>query len=194
MSSVAGGARSKTTFTSRANARPGVPKGPAPAPGPCPSSTALGRRCRPKWSQPSSAVEQAYAVALGAAFPLTRAEGWHSRPEDVLQYPVRCRSTREKSGFGQPFGDKDERRGRAYTNTKKVVTGCLTIHHLSGETAEAPTSAAGSAMIGTPLDRGHHEPAPDRPKPAPGPSPSPATGRRHQLCEDVGSMVADGWD
>jgi len=40
----------------------------------------------------------------------------------------------------------------AYTSIKKVAIGCLTIHDLSDETSEAPTSAAGSAMIGAPLD------------------------------------------
>ena len=78
---------------------------------------------------------------------------WKSRPEDVLKYAVRCRSTRKKSRLGQPFGDKDRAVVVAYTSIKKVAIGCLTIHDLSGETSEPPTSAAGSAMIGAPLDR-----------------------------------------
>jgi len=39
-------------------------------------------------------------------------EGRHSRPEDVLQHPVRRRSAREKPRLGQPLGDKDEGRRR----------------------------------------------------------------------------------
>jgi hypothetical protein len=119
---------------------------------------------------------------------------WHSRPEDVLQYPVRCRSARKKSRLGQPLETKTRAVVVAYTSTKKVPIGCLTIHDLSGDASAAPTSAAGSAMIGTPLDsaimRRHHRIVKAGPP-----------GRHHrlrpvdvQLRDDVGGIVAGGWD
>jgi hypothetical protein len=61
-----------------------------------------------------------------------------------------------------------------------------------GDTRGA-TSAAGSAMIGTPLDSAVMR-RPHRIIQAglQGPSPSPAAGRRHAASDDVGRIVADG--
>ncbi|HZL74623.1 MAG TPA: hypothetical protein VFB83_04540 [Propionibacteriaceae bacterium] len=130
------------------------------------------------------------------AFPVTRAvtmKAGAADPRTFSNIPCGVAPPGRSLGSVSPLGTKTRDVVVAYTKTKNVAIGCLMIHDLSGETSEAPTSAAGSAMIGTPLDSGHHEPAaPDRPKPAPGRSRSPAIGRRHQLREDVGSMVADG--
>jgi hypothetical protein len=93
-------------------------------------------------------------------------KGWHSRPEDVLQYPVRRRCARKKSRLGQPVGDKDEGCGRRVHQHQDVAIGCLPIHDRSGEASAAPTPAAGSATIGTRFDSTVTAVRPSRPRPA----------------------------
>jgi hypothetical protein len=86
---------------------------------------------------------------------------WHSRPEDVLEYPVRCRSARQKSRLGQPvWAQKTRAVVVAYTSTKNVAMGCLTIQDLSGEISVRAACSACLAMPVLPLNtaiiRQHH--------------------------------------
>jgi hypothetical protein len=91
------------------------------------------------------------------AFPLTRAatiNAGRADPRTFSSTPCGVAPPGRSPGSVSPLGTKTRAVVVAYTSTKKVAIGCLMIHDLSGETFAAPTSAAGSAMIGAPLGSG----------------------------------------
>ena len=97
------------------------------------------------------------------AFPLTRAvtiNAGTADPRTFSSTPCGVAPPGRSPGSVNPLGTKTRAVVVAYTSTKNVAIGCLRIHDLSGETSATPTSAAGSAMIGAPLDsaamRRHH--------------------------------------
>jgi hypothetical protein len=112
-----------------------------------------------------------------------------------MEHPAGVAPPGRSPGSVHPLGTNTRAVVVAYTSKKNVAIGCLTIHDRSGETSAPPTSAAGTTMIGAPLDsatmRRHRRVIHD-----------PASTGHHRLRpvddlqprDEGGGIVPDRWD